>query len=218
MIAHTIHQQLSVGLTLVEAVKTAIRTFKGAYGLGVIDTQTPSTMIVARSGSPLVIGHSAQGHYVASDQAALVGVVDHLTYLEEGDVAEISINEVQIYDALDQIVVRNKTAPQAANEAHGKNGHPHYMLKEIYEQAEAVQRTLENRIFDDALAANLFGDNTHEVLAKVQHVQIVACGTSYNAGLIAKHWFEEHAGVSCNVDIASEFRYKKSFVHPNSLW
>ncbi len=214
---HTIHAKLQVTGNILAAVQAAVSEFDGAYGTVVMDNQDPDRIIVARSGSPLVIGLGIGENFIASDQLALLPVTRRFIYLEEGDVAEITRDAVRIYDAQGNQVERDIHDSDIEVDQADKAGYRHYMLKEIHEQPTVVRNTLSERISAAGLAQNVFGDKSDTLLSKVKHVQIVACGTSYHSGMTAKYWLEQYANISCNVEIASEFRYRKSFVHPNSL-
>ncbi len=216
-IAHKVHQLLDGGDDLLTAVRSAVNHFHGAYGTVIIDRNDPETMVVARSGSPLVIGLGIGENFIASDQMALLPVTRRFIYLEEGDVAKITRTEVLIIDSNGDVVERAINESTLEHDAGDKAGYRHYMLKEIYEQPTVVRNALQDRLGEDDILPGIFGEGADEMLAKVQHVQIIACGTSYHAGMTARYWLEQYANVSCNVEIASEFRYRKSFVHPNSL-
>lgn len=217
VICHLIHEQLSQDEDLFVAVQKAVKNLEGAYGTVVMDTGDPDRLVVARSGSPLVIGYGIGEHFIASDQMALLPVTRRFSFLEEGDVAEIRRNRVTIVDCNGKQVAREIMESEIAIDAGDKGKFRHYMLKEIYEQPAAIQRTLANRLGKDGVSLSAFGEQAVSLLPQVEHVQIIACGTSYHAGMTARYWFEEFAGVSCNVEIASEYRYRKSFVRPNSL-
>jgi len=217
VIAHLIHHERKTHGDLLAAVKSAVRQLEGAYGTVVMDTRHPERLVVARSGSPLVIGVGIGENFVASDQLALLPVTRQFIYLEEGDVADINRTEIDIYDADDKPVEREVVESDVSYDAGGKGEYRHFMLKEIYEQPIAVRNTLEGRLSETTVLDNAFGENAADILKDIEHVQIVACGTSYHAGMVARYWLESMANVSCNVEIASEFRYRKSFVHPNSL-
>ena len=217
VIAHLVEQELKSSNSLLEAVQKTVKQLEGAYGAVVMDRERPECLIVARSGSPLVIGYGVGEHFIASDQLALLPVTRRFSFLEEGDVAEITRNEVRIFDRNDQPVEREITESNVTHDASDKGQFRHYMLKEIYEQPVAIQRTLDGRIEAGRVLDTAFGEAASELLPKVEHVQIIACGTSYHAGLAARYWFEKMGGVSCNVEIASEYRYRESFVRPNSL-
>ena len=216
-IAHTVHEELKSGKTLLDAVQSAVKTFHGAYGTVIMDKEDPSRVVVARSGSPLVIGLGLGENFIASDQMALLPVTRRFIFLEEGDVAEITRRDVKIFDKDGNAVEREVIESNIEHDAGDKVGYRHYMLKEIHEQPTVVRNALKDRIDENGLTADIFGKGADDIFKKVQHVQIIACGTSYHAGMTARYWLEQYANVSCNVEIASEFRYRKSVVHPNSL-
>ncbi|WP_026376163.1 glutamine--fructose-6-phosphate transaminase (isomerizing) [Aestuariibacter salexigens] len=216
-IAHQVHEELKSSDDLLSAVQKAVKKFHGAYGTVVMDREDPSRVVVARSGSPLVIGLGLGENFIASDQLALLPVTRRFIFLEEGDVAEITRRTVKIVDIDGNPVERDIVDSVVEHDAGDKGGYRHYMLKEIHEQPTVVRNALKGRLLDNGLAEGIFGQGADELLAKVQHVQIIACGTSYHAGMTARYWLEQYANVSCNVEIASEFRYRKSFVQPNSL-
>ncbi|BDY07099.1 glutamine--fructose-6-phosphate transaminase (isomerizing) [Ferrimonas sp. YFM] len=217
VIGHLVHHELKSHDSLLAAVQATVKQLEGAYGTVITDRRDPSRVVVARSGSPLVIGYGVGEHFIASDQLALLPVTRRFAFLEEGDVAEVTRREVNIFDAEGNPVEREVKESEVSHEASDKGPYRHYMMKEIYEQPLALQRTLENRLQAGIVAPDAFGEGADELLANVKHVQIIACGTSYHAGMVARYWLEQHAGVSCNVEIASEFRYRKSHVFPNSL-
>ncbi|EKE83334.1 glutamine--fructose-6-phosphate transaminase (isomerizing) [Idiomarina xiamenensis] len=217
VIAHLIHHERKTCGSLLEAVKAAVRQLHGAYGMVAMDTREPETLVVARSGSPLVIGMGLGENFVASDQLALLPVTHRFMYLEEGDVAEITRTQIRIYDQQDNLVEREQHESDVTYDAGGKGQYRHFMLKEIHEQPIAIRNVLEGRLTTDSIASDTFGQGAEDILKDIEHVQIVACGTSYHAAMVARYWLESQANVSCNVEIASEFRYRKSFVHPNSL-
>ncbi|MEE3026275.1 MAG: glutamine--fructose-6-phosphate transaminase (isomerizing) [Pseudomonadota bacterium] len=216
-IAHVVHEMLNDGKSLLEAVQSAVTHFTGAYGTVVIDKEDPDKMVVARSGSPLVIGLGLGENFIASDQLALLPVTRRFIFLEEGDVAEVTRREVTIFDKTGARVEREIIESTVEHDAGDKAGYRHYMLKEIYEQPAVIRNALQDRVDNVHNIDALFGDGAEDILKQVKHVQIIACGTSYHAGMTARYWLEEHAGVSCSVEIASEFRYRKSVVHQNSL-
>ncbi len=212
VIAHMVERELQNAPSLLEAVMATRTLLEGAYGMVVINRKDPERMIVARSGSPLVIGYGIGEHFVASDQLALLPVTRRFAFLEEGDVAEITRNDVQVYDLKNQAVEREVKESNVEHDAGDKGEFRHYMMKEIYEQPQAIANTLEGRLVGDQLNLDALGD-----LSDIEQVQIIACGTSYHAGMTARYWIEELAGVACSIEIASEFRYRKSVVRPNSL-
>ncbi|GIU35148.1 glutamine--fructose-6-phosphate transaminase (isomerizing) [Shewanella schlegeliana] len=217
VICHLVHHELKTHDTLLAAVQATVKQLEGAYGTVVIDRRDSERMIVARSGSPLVIGYGLGENFVASDQLALLPVTRSFSFLEEGDVAEVTRREVNIYDVDGNAVTRDIKESEVTHDAGDKGEYRHYMLKEIYEQPTAIAHTLEGRIAGGKVLDSAFGENAAEFLKDIKHVQIIACGTSYHAGMAARYWLEDWAGVSCNVEIASEFRYRKSHLFPNSL-
>ncbi|GLR71548.1 glutamine--fructose-6-phosphate transaminase (isomerizing) [Agaribacter marinus] len=216
-IAHSIAEQMKITGDLLQSVLNAVKTFHGAYGTVVVDKEDPNTMVVARSGSPLVIGLGFGENFIASDQMALLPVTRRFIFLEEGDVAEITRTTVKIIDTDGNEVERDIIESLVEHDAGDKAGYRHYMLKEIYEQPSVIRNTLKDRVSADGLADNIFGRDSESIFAKTEYVKIIACGTSYHAGVTAKYWLEQYAGVSCDVEIASEFRYRKSVVPANSL-
>ncbi|WP_273382845.1 glutamine--fructose-6-phosphate transaminase (isomerizing), partial [Actinobacillus porcinus] len=217
VIAHLVEWEFRTAKTLLEAVQKTVVQLRGAYGTVVMNEEDPSRLIVARSGSPLVIGYGIGENFLASDPLALLSVTRRFTYLEEGDVAEITRTTVDIYDRAGNKVTREIHEGNYENDAADKGPYRHYMQKEIFEQPVAIMNTLDGRIKDGRVNIDAIAPNAAEILSKVEHVQIVACGTSYNAGMVARYWFEAIAGVSCDVEIASEFRYRKFVTRPNSL-
>jgi len=217
VIAHLVDKELKTAKTLFEAVQKVVRQLDGAYGTVIMDKEQPERLIVARSGSPLVIGYGIGEHFIASDQLALLPVTRKFAFLEEGDVAEITRKSVSIVDEDGNPVERAIEESNLTNDAGDKGNYRHYMQKEIYEQPVAIQRTLESRLENGLVLDTAFGENAKDLLSKVRHVQIIACGTSYHAGMTARYWLEAFGGVSCNVEIASEYRYRESHVHDNSL-
>lgn len=217
VICHLVHYHLEITSSLLTAVQAAVQQLQGAYGMVVMDQYEPERLIAARSGSPLVVGLGKDENFIASDPFALLPVTHTFIYLEEGDVAAISRTQVQIYNAEGACVSRELTYSKAEDETCGKGEFSHFMLKEIYEQPTALRNVVKGRIQGEKLAADAFGIAAKDIFNSIEHVQIVACGTSYHAGLVARYWLEEYAGLSCHVEIASEFRYRKSVVPPASL-
>ncbi|MFM5580767.1 glutamine--fructose-6-phosphate transaminase (isomerizing) [Aeromonas veronii] len=217
VIAHLVHRELKSAGSLLAAMQTAVKQLRGAYGTVVMDSRDDSRVVVARSGSPLVIGRGIGENFIASDQMALLPVTRRFIFLEEGDVAEVTRRDVHIFDTNGNAVVREEQESELSHDAGDKGEYRHYMLKEIHEQPKAITNTLEGRLGSDHVVVESFGNGARAIFDKVEHVQIVACGTSYHSGMVARYWFEEIAGVSCDVEIASEFRYRKSVVRPNSL-
>ncbi|WP_460065811.1 glutamine--fructose-6-phosphate transaminase (isomerizing) [Pseudomonas sp. H1_G08] len=218
VIAHLLTHKLKEQPDLTAALKATVKELHGAYGLAVINAQQPDRLVAARSGSPLVIGLGLGENFLASDQLALRQVTDRFMYLEEGDIAEIRRDSVQIWDVNGNAVERQTVQYTDGAEAADKGEFRHYMLKEIHEQPTVVQRTLEGRLGNNQVLVEAFGPQAAELFAKVRNVQIVACGTSYHAGMVARYWLEELAGIPCQVEVASEFRYRKVVVQPDTLF
>lgn len=216
-IVHLIHLKMTSGLSLLAAVKAAVTQLKGAFGLAVIHKDEPETIICARSGSPLVLGLGIGENFLASDQLALRQVTDRFIYLEEGDFAEIKPDSYQIWDSQGQQVSREILKLTDNAEASDKGMFRHFMLKEIYEQPTVVKNTLQGRLGEDHILEQAFGSKAESILDKTRAVQIVACGTSYHAGMVAKYWIEGIAGIPCRVEVASEFRYRKFVVQDDTL-
>ena len=217
VIAHLVEWEMRSTDSLLEAVKKAVKQLTGAYGMVVMDSRHPEHLVAARSGSPLVIGLGLGENFLASDQLALLSVTRRFIFLEEGDIAEITRRTVDIYDTYGKKVDREIHESNLENDAAEKGKFRHFMQKEIYEQPTALINTMEGRINHENVIVDSIGNGAKGILEKVEHIQIVACGTSYNAGMVARYWFESLAGVSCDVEIASEFRYRKFVTRPNSL-
>ncbi|MCP8900474.1 glutamine--fructose-6-phosphate transaminase (isomerizing) [Gilvimarinus xylanilyticus] len=217
VIAHLVHRERQSQDNLLNAVRAIIPRLRGAYGTVIIDAEQPETMVVARSGSPLVIGVGIGENFVASDSLALLPVTRQFIYLEEGDIAQISRSDIYIEDASGNQVDRPAQESTASYDAGNKGEYRHFMLKEIYDQPQAVRNALESRLADDHVLEQAFGTQASEIFAEVKHVQIVACGTSYHSAMVARYWLESLAGISCSVEIASEYRYRKPVVLPGSL-
>ena len=217
VIVHLIHKLSADHKDLRSTVFAATKQLIGAYGMVVVDSESSDELVVARSGSPLVVGYGLGEHFVASDQLALLPVTRRFAVLEEGDVAQVTKEAVNIIDASGEPVRRTIEESDITADAGGKAGYKHYMLKEIFDQPEAIRRTLHDRIVDGKVTDNAFGNGSLKLFKNIKHVQIVACGTSYNAGMVARYWIEQFVGISCSVEIASEFRYRQSFVHKDSL-
>ncbi|MGW8463923.1 glutamine--fructose-6-phosphate transaminase (isomerizing) [Pseudomonas sp. CLCA07] len=218
VIAHLLNHKLKDLPDLTAALKATVKELHGAYGLAVISAQQPDRLVAARSGSPLVIGLGLGENFLASDQLALRQVTDRFMYLEEGDIAEIRRDSVHIWDVDGKAVERETVQYRDGAEAADKGEFRHFMLKEIHEQPSVVQRTLEGRLSPNGVLVQAFGPQAAELFAKVRNVQIVACGTSYHAGMVARYWLEELAGIPCQVEVASEFRYRKVVVQPDTLF
>ncbi|WP_391528239.1 glutamine--fructose-6-phosphate transaminase (isomerizing) [Photorhabdus akhurstii] len=217
VIAHLVHWEQKQGGTLLEAIQRVIPRLRGAYGAVIMDSRDPGTIIAARSGSPLVIGLGVGENFLASDQLALLPVTRRFIFLEEGDIAEVTRRTVRIFNAQGEPVEREQIESNVQYDAGDKGVYRHYMQKEIYEQPMAIKSTLERRLSHGQVDLSELGPNAAKLLAQVEHIQIVACGTSYNAGMVSRYWFEALAGIPCDVEIASEFRYRKSARRSGSL-
>ncbi|HHF3506339.1 TPA: glutamine--fructose-6-phosphate transaminase (isomerizing) [Haemophilus influenzae] len=217
VIAHLVEWEMRSTDSLLEAVQKSVKQLMGAYGMVVMDSRHPEHLVAARSGSPLVIGLGIGENFLASDQLALLSVTRRFIFLEEGDIAEITRRTVDIYDTHGNKAKREIHESNLENDAAEKGKFRHFMQKEIYEQPTALINTMEGRINHENVIVDSIGNGAKGILEKVEHIQIVACGTSYNAGMVARYWFESLAGVSCDVEIASEFRYRKFVTRPNSL-
>jgi glucosamine--fructose-6-phosphate aminotransferase (isomerizing) len=218
VIVHLLAHCLQNHSGLAQALRAVVKQLQGAYGLAVISATQPEVLLAARSGSPLVIGLGLGENFLASDQLALRQVTDRFMYLEEGDIAEIRRDRVQIWDAAGQPAQRQAVQYHEGADAAEKGSFRHFMLKEIHEQPQVVQRTLEGRLGSDQVLVQAFGPQAAELFGKVRNVQIVACGTSYHAGMVARYWLEDLAGIPCQVEVASEFRYRKVMVQPDTLF
>ncbi|MFL0800833.1 MAG: glutamine--fructose-6-phosphate transaminase (isomerizing) [Agarilytica sp.] len=217
-IAHLFHEIQKKEKDLLSALKLTIKRLEGAYGLCVMSSEEPGVILGARSGSPLVIGLGIEENFLASDQLALRKVTDSFIYLEEGDVARIRENIVEIFDENFAPVEREQVTITESADPSDKGHYRHYMQKEIHEQPQSIANTLDGRLSDVGVISEIFGSNAEAEFSQIECVQIVACGTSYHAGLIAKHFIEEWADVPCFVDIASEYRYRKVITPKNALF
>ena len=218
VVAHLIHSLYEKTGSLRESLRLAIDTFDGAYALGVVSTKQPDTIVCARSGSPLVVGVGIDENFIASDQLALRQVTDRFIFLEEGDLAEITTTKIDIFTPAGDSVEREIIQLTDAEESADKGEYRHYMLKEIHEQTKVLGNTLQGRVSKNAVLEEAFGTEVKSIFDQVESIQILACGTSYHAGMIAKYWFEDWAGIPCAVEVASEFRYRKTVVRPNTLF
>ncbi len=217
VIVHEIHAQLQQHPDFFSAVCKTLEQLQGAYGLAILCTQFPDTLIACRQGSPLVIGIGIGEYFVASDIAALLPVTQRFIFLEEGDIAILTIDQLQIYDRSRQLVQRPIKESELKLQAIDKGAYRHYMLKEIYAQPEAIAETLQGRLVNQSIQDQIFGHQAAAIFDQIKAVQIIACGTSYHAGLIARYWFESLARIPCQVDVASEFRYRHPVLLDNTL-
>ena len=216
VIVHLLHRNLEAGMSLLQAMQKTVARLEGAYALAVIDTQSPDVVVGARKGSPLVVGVGIGENFLASDQMALRQVTDRFVYLEEGDLVQITPSSVLTYNGEGTVVARPTTRIKEALETADMGTFDHYMIKEIFEQPEALEATFAGAI-DVQQIEGSFGSGATAMFDKVKSVQIVACGTSFHAGMVARYWMEELAGVSCEVEVASEFRYRKRVQHEGTL-
>ncbi len=217
VIAHLIDQKMRITGDLLAAVQQAVARLTGAYSLGVICREDPDRLIGARAGSPLVLGIGIGEHFIASDVFALAPVTQTFVFLEEGDLVEIQRERFAIYDRSGQVVERPVAYSGQMGAAAGKSGYRHFMLKEIFEQPAVVAETLEGRIHQGHLLEDSFGPEANAVFDQARGVHIVACGTSYHAGLVARYWLE-NLGVPCTVEVASEYRYRRGVTPPGTLF
>ena len=218
VIVHQIYDyHVGQGLDLLAAVQRAVADFKGAYALGVVSIREPGRLVVARLGSPLVIGIGVGEHFIASDVAALLPVTQKFVFLHDGDVADITRDTLTLYDTSGAKVERPERISELTADSVERGEYSHYMLKEIFEQPRALAETLEGRISLDRLLEESFGAGAPAIFDKVQGVHIIACGTSYHAGLVGRYWLEALAGIPASVEVASEFRYRRPVVRKNSL-
>ncbi len=217
VVAHLIHYHRAQGGSLLQALQTAVKELHGAYALAVIDKRDPATLVVARMGCPLLIGLGEGKNFVASDVSAIVSVTRKVMFLEEGDTAEISCDAVLVFDSRNAQVTREVHVSDVSLASLELGPYSHFMQKEIHEQPRAISDTLESIVAKAEFDSTLFGHDAVQLLSDVTSVQILACGTSYYAGLTARYWVEELAGIPCAVDIASEYRYRKVVSSPKQL-
>ncbi|MCR8914300.1 glutamine--fructose-6-phosphate transaminase (isomerizing) [Marinobacter panjinensis] len=218
VVAHLIEKQYRISSSLYQAVSSAIEHLRGAFALAVIHADEPDHMVVCREGSPLVVGVGIGENFIASDQLALLPVTDRFMFLEEGDIADISRDRIEIHDRDKQLVERAITRFEHSSDAAEKGEYRHFMLKEIHEQPRVIRATTEGRVTNTRVLEQALGTQAGNLLENVRHVQIIACGTSYHAGMVARYWIEDLAGVPCSVEVASEFRYRKHVIQPDTLF
>lgn len=217
VIVHLVAENLAHSKNLLEAVQKTLPSLKGAYALTIISVSETDSIVVARVGSPLVIGLGIGENFVGSDVLALQPVTNRFMFLEEGDLAQLSVDSIKIVDANNNIVNRTIHEYKSGQDSAEKGKYRHFMEKEIFEQPEAIAATLEGRISKDKVLENIFGLQSNALFEKVENIQIVACGTSFHSGLVARYWFESIAGISCQVEVASEYRYRSKVIPKNSL-
>jgi len=216
VIAHLIHSHYAQGSLLV-ATQMALSQLVGAYAIGVVAADNPHQLIAARKGSPLLLGVGEGEHFVASDMSALLQVTRNVVYLEEGDVVEVNLSNYRIFDALGRAAERPVHVSELNNDSVELGEYQHYMQKEIHEQPQALANTLESVCNSQSLVPGIFGAEAKNAFAQIDSILILACGTSYHAGLVARYWLEEIAGIPCSVEIASEYRYRTSVANPKTL-
>jgi len=216
-VVHQIEQYKKAGSDLLESVQKATNDFEGAYGLGVVSVDEPGRLVAARSGSPLVIGVGFGEYFIASDVAALLPVTQRFIFLEEGDIADIRKDSLAIYDKCHKQVEREISTSELSVDAVSRGEYRHYMMKEIHEQPTVLAEVLEGRTYEGSVLDAAFGSEAAETFDQVKRVQIIACGTSFHAGMVARYWLESLAGIPCNVEVASEFRYRDPVITDDTL-
>ncbi|MDD2685661.1 MAG: glutamine--fructose-6-phosphate transaminase (isomerizing) [Gallionella sp.] len=217
VIAHLIHSHYQSGGTLLAATQAALTRLVGAYAIGVVAANNPHQLIAARKGSPLLLGVGEGEHFVASDMSALLQVTKNVVYLEEGDVVEVNLADYRIFDAKGAEVTRPVHVSELDNDSVELGEYQHYMQKEIHEQPQALANTLEAVCNSQSLVPGIFGADANAIFPQVESILILACGTSHHAGMVARYWLEEIAGIPCTVEIASEYRYRTSVPNPKTL-
>ncbi|MDA9801860.1 glutamine--fructose-6-phosphate transaminase (isomerizing) [Candidatus Pseudothioglobus singularis] len=218
VIAHAIDYAIKSSKTLIESVQKVVKSFEGSYGLGIMSSKFPDQIIATRKGSPLVLGIGSNGNYIASDQMALLSETKKFIFLEEGDVAEIKLDKITIFDFDGNLVNRPVINSNIKAGQVDKGNYDHFMQKEIFEQPQAIRDTLESRVTNNSVITSSFGYKAEEIFKNIKQIQIVACGTSYNAGLVAKYWIEDIAKIPCNVEVASEYRYRRPILLDYTLF
>jgi glucosamine--fructose-6-phosphate aminotransferase (isomerizing) len=217
-IAHLIDSYLADGMDLLDAVRSSVKRLEGAYALGVVSKDDPDRIIAARAGSPLVVGKGIGENFIASDVLALKPVTDRFIFLEEGDLVEITRTSISIWNVDNESVIRSDVRVELGHDDVDKGNYRHHMQKEIFEQPKVLHDTLEGRIGRTQILEQAFGVKAKGIFDQVEAVTIVACGTSYYAASVARYWIEDLVGIPCQVEIASEFRYRPLAVIPNSLF
>jgi len=218
VIAHSIYESLKTSKTLLEATQKSIRKFQGSFAIAVTSVNNPDEIVIAKRSAPMVIGYSNSGLFFASDQLALIDLTSKFSFMKDDDIALIKNNGIKFYDFDGKAVKREIITSRLQSGQITKGNFPHFMLKEIYEQPQAIRDTLESKISHNEVYIESFGPNAAEVFSTIQHVKIIACGTSYNAGLVGMYWLEDIAKISCSVEVASEYRYRNSVTQNNTLF
>ena len=218
VVAHLFHREYQKTPDLLKALRITVAQLEGAYALGVMHKDEPSRLVCSRAGSPLVLGVGIGENFIASDQLALLPVTTRFVFLEEGDFADLRLESVVIEDTNGNVVERPIRENVGSAGTADKGEYRHFMMKEIFEQPTSVRGTLDGRIVDGKVNLDEFGPDAESLFSKLESIQIIACGTSFHAGMVAKYWFEAIAGVQCNVEVASEFRYRETVVRDNTLF
>ena len=218
IVVHLLHQHLKNNHDFLAAVIATTKELEGAFALCFIHNDSPQRIIAVRRGSPMVIGLGIGEHFVASDQLALLPVTQRFIYLEDNDIADIYSDKIVIYDANQKIVQRKIHTSQIQQDTVARGEYRHFMQKEIFDQSKAINDTLMGRINKTHILEAAFGESAAQIFDSIQRVQIVACGTSYHAGMVAKYWLESLAHIPCQVEIASEYRYRETVVEPHTLF
>jgi len=216
-VVHQIEQYIKTGADLLQSVKKAVGDFEGAYGLGVVSIDEPGRLVAARSGSPLVIGVGFGEYFIASDVAALLPVTQRFIFLEEGDIADIHKDSLVIFDKNNKQVEREISTSELSVDAVSRGEYRHYMMKEIHEQPTVLAEVMEGRVYEGKVLDTAFGAEAAVSFDAIKRVQIIACGTSFHAGMVARYWLESLAGIPCNVEVASEIRYRNPVITDDTL-
>lgn len=218
VIAHCIYENLKDSKSLLEAFQKSIKRFIGSFAIAVISREHPDEIVIAKKSAPMVIGYSEKGFFFASDQLALIDSTSRFSYLKDGDFVSIKNNEIEFYDEngkkTNRDIVTSKLRPGQIS----KGKFPHFMLKEIYDQPQAIRDTLESKISHSEVYIESFGPKAKEIFSEIDHVKIIGCGTSFNAGIVGMYWLEDIAKISCSVEVSSEYRYRNSVSSKNTLF
>jgi glucosamine--fructose-6-phosphate aminotransferase (isomerizing) len=217
-VVHLIHHHYQQSQDLVKAVRSAVQELEGAYALGIISTDSPHHIIGVRQGAPLVIGKGQGENFIASDPLALLTQTQEFIYLEDYDIVDITLNSIHIYDKHDNLVERETHTLSISQDAIERGEYRHYMKKEIMEQPVAITSCLEGRTSKEHVLSGIFGPKAEAIFSNVEHIHLVACGTSFHAALVARNWIESLANIPCSVEVASEFRYRDIAQAKNSLF
>lgn len=218
VVAHLIHKELKVCGDWLQAVRSCVAQLRGAYALAILKADEPNRMIAVRRGSPLLLGLGVDEYFVASSTQALVAVTQQFVYLNDGDIVDIDGTGYRVEDAQGQAVDHPIKHSELSAQSVEKGEYKHYMLKEIYEQPDAIRQTLMGRVSAGEVNLDGIGSLNYEALSKVENIHLIACGTSYHAAFVSRYWLEHYAGVPCSVEIASEYRYRTVQTPPNTLY